>query len=131
MADSQSFEDDLNDVNLSLFDFEGYYAEKYTGSESTLYAGPQASNDSQASNQLSSLEPRQKRVTSPEASDASYIKAATPVNPWKNSWGGSSMLVSDTGSESLHQYEQSSNTEDETAEIDKIEDKLKRNEMEH
>ena len=41
------------------------------------------------------------------------------------------MLVADTESGPLHQYEQPSNTENETAEIHQIEDKLKKNEMEH
>ena len=126
MADSQSYGDDPNDTSLNLFDFDGYYKGDCAGPESALPAGSQAFNDPRASYQHLSLEPRQERVDSLEALNGSYIEGAALVVHRNNSWGGSSMLVANTGSGPLHQYEQPSNTENKTAEIHQIEDKLKK-----
>ena len=103
---------DFNHPDFDFIDRDDSRGEQPAEPESIPSAPPLAPNDLRTSNQGSSFEPHQERVSLSEAPAASFLQDTAMVDTWDDLAGWpSSMPAADTGNEPLHQYEQLSSTD--------------------
>lgn len=125
MADSQDPGVDFNGPELNLFDFDYYFGEQLAEPENAPPSAlPPAASKPRVSDQGSSLEPLQERVSLSRAPTASSFEDSALIDTWDNSWRRPSMPATDTGNEPLHQHEQPSSTASVAAELHQIDDEL-------